>query len=192
MNADGSGLTRLTYGEFFAWSPLPAATATPTPATTLSPPGWLTGATATQKELNENAQKIYKNCSISAPYNQFHDCRCIEKQYLDRGIMGSIPQELQMEIASTCVNEAGVAAYYYRQCKQRFPGESGLVTAKALGISNIEEHCTCRANAMAKNYAKEPSLYSQHILNLHKAANRSCKDKETAASPAATMPTAAG
>ena len=147
----------------------PATTATPTPATT--PPG----AAPTQKELNESAQNIYAECSFNARYAQFHDCRCIEKQYLDRGIMAG-PETLEL-IGRICVNEAGVAAYYYRLCKLPFSGESGLVRAKSMRISNIEEHCTCIANAMAKSYAKQPSLNMGHLRNLEKVAGRSCWGK---------------
>ena len=84
---------------------------------------------------------------------------------------GSEPLELITEIKRICVNEAGVSAYYYRQCT----GFSAMTAF--MRISNLEEFCTCYGNAMAKNYAKQPSLYRQHIQNLRKAAFRSCKGK---------------
>jgi len=122
-----------------------------------------------QEELNEEAQKIYTDCSFSSRYAQFHDCRCLAIQYLDKRIMKgpeATEAALLTAIAGECVNDAGVAGYYYPQCKAQF---SSLIT------SNIEEFCTCYANQMAKNYAKQPSLYHYHLRNLTSAAFRSCK-----------------
>ena len=112
-----------------------------------------------QKEIIDEAIRVYDDCLAKDTYSQFHDCRCIGAKFFDARVLNgpTISQaNLVFDIGGECVNQPGIAGLSYQECLDMLLLEPG----------DIEPVCTCYANDMAQSYARKPRADYRHIRQL--------------------------
>jgi hypothetical protein len=118
-------------------------------------------------EYLEEMQAQYKECTSDPVFSQFHECRCFAMKYLDtRVTMGpkATLLDIRRQAEKGCTNVPAIAGTYYGKC----------LSSNQTQIDNVDEFCTCFANAMARNFSKNPGSSIDHFVGLQNLSNQQC------------------
>lgn len=124
-----------------------------------------------QEELAKEREEIFAYCNL---VNNFYDCSCKVKKYMDYRISNgsALGESNIMKIINEpdtireCINEAGVAEHYYANC---------VVNHSDRGEKDVEKYCRCYADSMAKNFKKQPNSSDRATQAISVTSHRACR-----------------
>lgn len=116
----------------------------------------------------QEAYAVEKSCENNYFYSSFHDCRCVAVKFMDARLKSDPSRskdQVLSSIANQCADEVRVAGFVYHGCE-------GFM--KFNRPNDFESFCTCSANTVAREYARNPMLNMRYIENLRKNAYVQC------------------
>ena len=129
------------------------------------------------EEKDEEALYIYQQCSRNIMQRVYFNCECVAGAFRqtrdsDEKLrpQSVILDEIFNDDSRGCVNEPVIAGENYRFC-------SNYAKTMRARSKNNDGYCTCVANNVAENFAKDPRLRTKHIERLRTDALVSCSYK---------------
>lgn len=126
----------------------------------------------TEPEAGQRAKEVKAQCRSNAFMSAMLDCDCIEKnakaellQSEARVGVDAILKKVTHPVSNECVSRTNAYAWTRSSC---------VSVMEAHRPHDVEEFCSCTADATASGFVKDPTLNLAHYERLRKAAMKQC------------------
>jgi hypothetical protein len=122
-----------------------------------------------QKQILDEAQSFYEDCTSKPSYAAMHNCECLSVHFTNERLRRPTDSTTNIgnDIERHRVDIVATSGYEYGECMRIYP---------TIYPQHLQKICECYGNTFARAYAKNPFPQSDYMIKIGVEAASKCNE----------------